>query len=256
MTERRRKLLRIAGLTLVAAALCIIGVAVYNMISSDIDTQNSLLSAEQLIEANQIINDMDAYTGDPQQTLSPQSGDATTGPDDQAPADTAIAPDGGDGASADPDKTDAAGGKPTAKPKSDGGSGGGTKTTVLGILIFDSLGGRKVPVLEGASASELSRGAAHHPHSSPLGSVGNCVIFGHRDTVFRGFGRLSVGDTIRLQVPGKTYTYRISTMSIVDPDDSRMFQAYGQAVMTLVTCYPFNYVGSAPQRYIVVAVLQ
>ena len=82
------------------------------------------------------------------------------------------------------------------------------------------------------------------------------MIFGHRNTVFSGFGKLKVGDIIRLEVPGTVYRYSIASMAVVDPDDPRIFKAYGGKVMTLVTCYPFNYVGAAPRRYIVVAQLQ
>jgi sortase A len=128
--------------------------------------------------------------------------------------------------------------------------------SVIGMLVFESLGNRKVPVLEGVTAQDLAKGAAHHPRTSPPGAAGNCVIFGHRDTVFRGFDKLKVGDVIRLEVPGNAYSYKIVSMAVVEPGDPRIFMAYGGRVMTLVTCYPFRYVGSAPQRYIVVAQLQ
>jgi sortase A len=235
---------RIAGLVIMAAALVAIGYSAWNLISADLDTQESLQEAEQLI------GEMDAYTGSPQATLSP---DETLDPNGVQPEDTAIIP--GDGNTGDnggnPASSAVSGSNATAKPNS-----GGSKSSVIGLLVFNSLGGRKVPVLEGATAKELSRGAAHHPRSSAPGAVGNCVIFGHRNTVFRSFGKLKVGDTIRLDVKGASYTYAISSMEVVEPDDSRIFQAYSEHVMTLVTCYPFDFVGSAPHRYIVVAKLQ
>jgi sortase A len=253
LTDGRRKAMRTAGIILVAVALGLIGYASYHLISTEIDVRDSLQEAELQIEAGRMADDMNAYTGAPEDTpgqpantaAAPESQvpDETPEPGGQSPESAPTAAE--DTATDDPAATAAAA---TAKPKS--------KPPAYGILIFDSLGGRKVPVFNGTSAEDLSNGAAHHPRTSKPGAVGNCVIFGHRNTVFRGFGKLQVGDTIRLEVPGITYTYKISSMAVVDPDDKRIYQAYGQAVMTLVTCYPFNYIGAAPQRYIVVAILQ
>lgn len=269
--ELRRKLLRVVGLVLIAAALGAIGYSVYNLLSTDIETQQSLDETEQwLKEIEAQIDDPSASyaPGDdiplpsdynlPDETFDPAMNDL---PDDFIPnelepeetlsPDETGKPDGTGGtkkpartrATVDPNATPG----PTATPK---------KSSALGILIFDSLGGRKVAVLEGATNKQLARGAAHDSHTSKPGAVGNCVIFGHRNTVFRGFGKLKVGATIQLKVPGTTYIYKVSSTAVVDPGDNRIYKAYGQAAMTLVTCYPFNYVGSAPQRYIVVAVLQ
>jgi LPXTG-site transpeptidase (sortase) family protein len=259
LSEKRLKVVRIAGFVLIAAALCVIGYSAYNLISTDINTQNSLLAAEQLLEAGQLIDEMDAYTGNPDASLPP---DAAIGIDNpQAGGGSAGSADAGQGDGADTDGISISGlpaPSGAAGTSNPGKSGGGieAKPIVLGMLVFNSLGGRKVPVLEGVTDRDLGSGAAHHPRSSPPGGVGNCVIFGHRNTVFRGFGKLKVGDTILFKVPGTTYKYAIKSMTVVDPDDPRIFQAYGSAAMTLVTCYPFNYVGPAPQRYIVVAVLQ
>jgi sortase A len=268
LSEKRRKIVRSVGLILIAAALCAIGYSVYNLISTDISTQDSLLEAEQMM------NDMAAYTGSPQDTAAPgetaatgtlQPGETAAPGDDTTDGTDGISGNGTDGTDAisgDGSDTDSGDAGSTKEPSSQSGSGdsgkqgGSTKSSIIGILILDSLGGRKVPLLEGTSAKQLSRGAAHHPRSSQPGATGNCVIYGHRNTVFRGFAGLKVGDTIRLEVPGKTYTYCIKKMAVVNPDDKLIFHAYGQAALTLVTCYPFNYIGAAPQRYIVVAMLQ
>jgi LPXTG-site transpeptidase (sortase) family protein len=258
LDDRLRKPLRIAGLLLIAAALCAIGYFAWSRISLRINEDSSLEEAEQLI------SDMNAYTGEPPGSAQPGG---TAGPGTAAPSGSAavsVPPNGAGDPGGSPEGS--AGSKPTAGKDNSSGdtavSGGRsgnktpTKSTVIGMLIFDSLGGRKVPVLEGATAQQLSRGAAHHPSSSKPGAVGNCVIYGHRDTVFRSFGKLKVGDTIRLQVPGKTFTYRIIKMAVVEPGDPQIFHADERAVMTLVTCYPFNYIGAAPHRYMVQAVLQ
>lgn len=271
MTDTRRKAIRFVGFALIAAALCVIGYSAYDIISANFNTQDSLTEAEQLV------GDANAYAGSADETPPPDAAYDTGVP--QANGDSAA-----DGQQTGPETGDAtaaggagatgmpvaSGANPTNKPaksvdgsggSSGNGSGGGprstpAKPTVIGMLVFNSLGGRKVPVLEGVTDKSLASGAAHQPSTSPPGGVGNCVIFGHRNTVFRGFGRLKVGDTIQLKVPGKTYTYAIQSMAVVEPDDARIWQSYGEAAMTLVTCYPFNYIGAAPHRYIVVAVLR
>lgn len=267
MTGKRRNVVRIVGFVLVAVALCVIGYSAYNLITTDIETQDSLQEAEQYLVAASV------GTMSPDASL-PQYADASGQPQAGSVTDETAAPGQGDGGSDealdpgldDGTYSDEAGLDPFTQDDPSGGtvkSPGGTsrpkpvyKPKYLGVLVLKSLGGRKVPVLEGVTNRDLSRGGAHHPRTSPAGGVGNCVIFGHRNTVFRGFGKLKVGDTILLETPGKTYTYAIQSMAVVNPDDSRIFQTYDQAIMTLVTCYPFNYVGAAPQRYIVVAALQ
>lgn len=238
MSEWLRKLLRIAGMVLIAASLCAIGYSLYNLISTEINTDNSLDDVEQMLQ------DFEAYTGDsplPEVTAG-TGGEQTPSPEPS-------------GSLESPGATDETTAQPSPEATATAGSGGAARRPVyLGKLVFPSLG-RSVAVREGATASDLASGAAHHPRSSPAGAVGNCVIYGHRNTVFRGFDKLSNGDTIRLVTPGATYSYHVASMAVVEPNDSRIFQAYSQKVMTLVTCYPFHYVGSAPQRYIVVCVL-
>jgi sortase A len=252
LKEKGRKALRIAGFALIAAGLCVVGYYTYHIIAINAGTQNTLLEAEQLL------GDMNAYTGAPQASLSP---DAAQGDS----LDTDSADDSVDDWPNDPfidaqdetmdDKAASGTRDPNATPRP-------PSTKVIGMLVFNSLGGRKVPVLEGDAKKGLAKGAVHHPRSSPPGGVGNCVIFGHRDTVFRGFGSLKVGDTILLEVPGSdpgtktVYTYGIISMAVINPDDPRIYKSYAGKVMTLVTCYPFHYVGAAPQRYIVVAQMQ
>jgi sortase A len=228
-----RLALKIMGFVLIAAGLAAVGYAIYDLIDMNTAGQDSLLEAEQLL------GDMDAYTGAPGATFAPG---VTLDPSDI-----------GDMPAIDMGGTE---------PPQGGAQGGPSKPAkAMGILVFESLGNRKVPVLEGVTVSDLRRGAAHHSKTSPPGGVGNCVIFGHRDTVFRGFGSLKEGDTIRLEVPGEdgekiVYKYKIISMAVVEPGDPRIYKAYGEKVMTLVTCYPFRYVGAAPKRYIVVTQLQ
>lgn len=246
MKDGRRNIFKIAGFVLIAAALIAIGISSWNLITTEINTQigNDIVD-KMLSNTNAAADDSDTAMVNPPDTATPQPG--------VQQAETTDAPvDLNDPFEPEPDPAAPTDPNTTKKPKGSSAA----KPVYLGRLVFTSLGNRKVPVIEGADESNLGRGAVHHSRSSPAGGVGNCVIFGHRNTVFRGFGSLKDGDTIRLEVPGNVYSYRISSMKIVEPDDPAIFQGYDQKVMTLVTCYPFNYMGSAPQRYIVVCVLQ
>lgn len=247
MKEIGRKVLKIAGIVLIAAGLCVVGYYTYNIISMDTAADESVLEAEELLAAQEFVEEMDgAYTGEPLDSLAPDATYEPSGEEGDAVADIEAALNSTSGA--EEVNSGTPGPQGTAKPKK--------KSSVSGLLVFESLGGRKVAVLEGVTNSTLARGAAHHPRTSKPGAEGNCVIFGHRNTVFRGFGKLKAGAVIRLEVPGQVYKYTVISTAVVEPDDPRIFKAYGDKIMTLVTCYPFSYVGSAPQRYIVVAKLQ
>jgi sortase A len=82
----------------------------------------------------------------------------------------------------------------------------------------------------------------------------NCVITAHRDSHFRHLGWLRKGHRLSLETPGgKTLDYRVVSREIVKPDVVRVLQATAKPRLTLITCYPFNYVGAAPKRLVVVA---
>jgi sortase A len=238
------------------AGLCVVGYYTYNILAMDAADQESVREAEELL------NNPDAYIdGSVDYESSDENPEVTPGETYDPFSD----PDAAAGeAEAALNATAAAGAAATASAKSGTSGPQGTstpkKSNVMGLLVFESLGGRKVAVLEGVTNRDLARGAAHHPRTSKPGAAGNCVIFGHRNTVFRGFGKLKAGDIIRLEVPGESgkivYRYSVISTAVVDPDDPKIFKAYGDKIMTLVTCYPFNYVGAAPQRYIVVAKVQ
>jgi len=110
--------------------------------------------------------------------------------------------------------------------------------------------GLEVPVLEGDDALTMNRGA---------GQSGNIGVTGHRDGFFRGLKDLAPGDVIEMQrgtgLDDKTDRYVVRNISIVMPSDTRLLQNTSESTLTLVTCFPFRYVGSAPQRYIVQAAL-
>jgi sortase A len=112
----------------------------------------------------------------------------------------------------------------------------------------------QVPVLEGTSDLTLDRGAGHIEDTAMPGAPGNSGIAGHRDGFFRSLKDVKPGDPIQLETLHETQTYRVERTWIVNPDDVSVLDPTPTQSITLVTCYPFYFVGSAPQRYIVRAV--
>jgi len=111
-----------------------------------------------------------------------------------------------------------------------------------------------VPVLKGTSDATLDRGVGHIEGTPMPGTNGNSGLAGHRDGFFRGLKDVNVGDAIELETLRDTQTYRIERAWIVTPDDVSVLDPTPAQSITLVTCYPFYFVGSAPQRYIIRAV--
>lgn len=117
--------------------------------------------------------------------------------------------------------------------------------------------GISVPVFEGTSDRNLNAGAAWIEGTDKPGfDYGNTGIAGHRDGFFRGLQNVKVGEPISLQTDGEKLVYRISDISIVDPTNIETLLPQQEETITLVTCYPFYFVGHAPQRYVVQAVRQ
>lgn len=122
-------------------------------------------------------------------------------------------------------------------------------------------------VREGVSSSVLSQAVGHVPMTAQAGQTGNFAIAAHRDTLFRGLKDIRKGDLVTFQSPDGKYTYQIFSMRIVEPTEVSVLRpdgalptavartvavnGGGPKLITLITCYPFFYVGSAPQRYIV-----
>jgi len=125
----------------------------------------------------------------------------------------------------------------------------------LAILRIPGIG-LEVPVLEGVDDLTLNRGVGRIPDTARPGEPGNAGIAGHRDGFFRGLKDVTVGDPIEIETLSSRQTYRISKISIVSQTDVDVLDATREPTLTLVTCYPFYFVGSAPQRYIVSAVAE
>ena len=115
--------------------------------------------------------------------------------------------------------------------------------------------GLEVPVLEGTDDLNLNRALGHISGTAKPGDSGNIGIAGHRDGFFRGLKDVVTGDNIEIMTQTETSTYTIDQIVIVDPSDVAVLAPRSHSSLTLVTCYPFYFVGSAPQRYIVQASL-
>jgi sortase A len=114
-----------------------------------------------------------------------------------------------------------------------------------------------VPVLQGTDDLTLNRAVGRIPGTARVGAtVGNLGIAGHRDSFFRGLKDIGPGDSIRLETLWNTLTYRVEDITITTPEDTTVLKRTDEATLTLVTCYPFYFVGHAPERYIVRAVLE
>jgi sortase A len=108
-------------------------------------------------------------------------------------------------------------------------------------------------VREGVGEATLSRALGHVPSTALPGQSGNVGVAGHRDTLFRDLREIRKYDFIRFETLGGTYTYQVVSTQIVKPQDVSVLKAEHHPELTLVTCYPFYYVGSAPDRFIVKA---
>jgi len=113
----------------------------------------------------------------------------------------------------------------------------------------------EVPVLEGTDDLTLNRGVGHIQGTGRPGEEGNVGIAGHRDGFFRVLKDIGPGDEIELVTPNRKDVYRVSQIVLVRPSDVSVLEARPGRSLTLVTCYPFYFIGSAPQRYIVQASL-
>ena len=134
------------------------------------------------------------------------------------------------------------GGKAAPPPAAEG--------AVLGRIEIPRVGVSAL-VLEGVTGSTLRRGVGHIS-GTPLPRLpGNIGLAGHRDTVFRGLKDIRKGDPVTLDTLDGTYRYVVDWAQVVDPDDIGVLAVSNRAELTLVTCYPFYYVGSAPERFVV-----
>ena len=129
----------------------------------------------------------------------------------------------------------------------------GDEVTPEGVLRIPSLGLR-VPIYQGTSERNLHRGAGRIEGTARLGEQGNVGIAAHRDGFFRVLEKVAIGDVVSIELMEGVQTYRVAETLIVQPSDVSVLRPTGESMVTLVTCYPFYYVGAAPKRFIVRAV--
>jgi sortase A len=124
----------------------------------------------------------------------------------------------------------------------------------LAILRIPKIG-LEVPVLDGTDDLTLNRAVGRIEGTATVETMGNIGIAGHRDGYFRGLKDVAVGDSIELETTTETLRFAIERISIVNPTDVHVLAPTERPTITLVGCYPFYYVGRAPQRYVVRATL-
>jgi len=122
-------------------------------------------------------------------------------------------------------------------------------------LTFPRLGSTLF-VVEGTDQKELKKGPGHMPGTALPGVEGNCVIAGHRDTHFRILQGIRKGDVIELQTKYGQFRYHVRSTTIVKPENVESLYPTEEGVLHLVTCYPFQFVGHAPERMVVEAALE
>jgi sortase A len=137
---------------------------------------------------------------------------------------------------------------PTAPPNLGfDGAGGGS---IIGRIEIPRIG-LKTMILEGVSQRTLALAVGHIPGTALPGGAGNVGLAGHRDTFFRGLRGIRPGDKIVLTTLDGSYEYQVKSCEVVTPRDTQVLADSGEPALTLVTCYPFHYIGSAPERFIV-----
>jgi sortase A len=129
------------------------------------------------------------------------------------------------------------------------------KRSPWGVLSIEKLR-LQVPVFDGTDDLTLNRGAGWILGTARPGEPGNIGIAGHRDGFFRGLKDVAVGDAVALKTAGGRALYAIDEIEIVSPDRVDVLKARPSPSLTLVTCYPFYFIGPAPQRFIVHAKLE
>ena len=111
--------------------------------------------------------------------------------------------------------------------------------------------GLSVVVRDGADARTLLLAAGHLPGSALPGEPGNVVVAGHRDSFFRGLRDIRAGDSIDIETPSRRIQYRVDSTLIVTPARTDLLDPTDHPTLTLITCYPFHFIGRAPKRFVV-----
>ncbi|MFC4075466.1 sortase [Salinithrix halophila] len=126
----------------------------------------------------------------------------------------------------------------------------------VGNLIIPRLKAR-VPLVEGIGRPQLAKGVGHYPGKDLVfpGETGNAVLAGHRETTFKNMGKIKKGDHLIVTNEEGTFTYAVHKMWVAKANDRTVIVPRKKPILTLITCYPFDQIGTAPERYIVEAQL-
>ncbi|HUO35813.1 MAG TPA: class D sortase [Candidatus Acidoferrum sp.] len=122
----------------------------------------------------------------------------------------------------------------------------------IGEIVIPRLAMKDV-IIQGVSAGDLRIAVGHIPGTAFPWDNGNVVLSAHRNTFFLPLRRIRTGDLISLRTRAGIFSYRVKFTQIVKPTDVAVLNSRGYPTLTLTTCYPFDYIGSAPLRFIVVA---
>jgi sortase A len=125
----------------------------------------------------------------------------------------------------------------------------------LAILRIPKIG-LEVPIFNDTDDLTLNRGVGRILGTAKVGQPGNLGIAGHRDGFFRGLQSIAIGDAVELARPGHSDRYTVTQIRIVTPEDTYVLEPTSEPTLTLVTCFPFYFVGNAPKRYVVTASLE
>ena len=109
----------------------------------------------------------------------------------------------------------------------------------------------KAIVVQGDSHTLLRRAVGHVPETAMPGTPGNVVLAGHRDTFFRPLRNIQLGDAITLKTQDGAFQYLVESTEVVPASDMKVLNASSGRILTLITCFPFDYIGPAPNRFVV-----
>lgn len=123
---------------------------------------------------------------------------------------------------------------------------------VLGVLTIPKLN-RSIGIMQGSDDDAMRNGAGHVESTAFPGQHEQIIFSGHRETVFRDFGELEIGDQLFVEMTYGRFAYEIKAFEIVDSDDTSIIKKMGEEMLVVSTCYPFNVFEAAPQRYLVYA---
>lgn len=119
----------------------------------------------------------------------------------------------------------------------------------VGILHVPRID-RSIGIVEGTDPDALDMGVGHMSSTVFPGQGEQIILSGHRDTVFRNFAELEIGDEFIVEMPYGDFIYEIKHTEIVSADDTSVVREMGEEVLVVSTCYPFSYLGSAPDRFV------